>query len=161
MKMMKKLLLAVLTVMSFTLVSAAEKIPFTGLEKSRHISGPEVTQEMMKGKVVLFDYWGLGCPPCHASMPKLQALWKKYGDKYLIVIGSESWRRDRNQIKAFLTKNRITFPIYQGATYNNFQPGGVPHAVLIGADGKLVKMDHPGRLYGKVAQMCEALKAKK
>ena len=60
-------------------------IPFRGLDKSNHISGPEVTQEMMKGKVVLFDYWGLGCPPCHASMPKLEALWQKYGDKYLII----------------------------------------------------------------------------
>ncbi len=135
-----------------------EAIPFRGLDKSNHISGPEVTQEMMKGKVVLFDYWGLGCPPCHASMPKLQALWQKYGEKYLIIIGSESWGQNRNQIKAFLAKNRITFPIYQGATYNNVRPRGVPHAVLIGADGKLVTMAHPARLYATVAQMCEELK---
>ena len=135
-------------------------IPFRGLDKSNHISGPEVTQEMMKGKVVLFDYWGLGCPPCHASMPKLEALWQKYGDKYLIIIGSESWKRNRNEIRNFLTSQRITFPIYQGVTYNNVRPRGVPHAVLIDSDGKLVTMAHPARLYAKVAQMCEELKKK-
>lgn len=161
MKRMKKLLTAVFAVMSLALVCGAEKIPFTGLVKANHISGAVVTPEMMKGKVVLFDYWGLGCPPCHASMPKLQALWEKYGNKYLIVIGSESWRKNRDAIKAFLAKNKITFPIYQGASYNNFVPRGVPHAVLIGPDGKLVKMDHPARLYGIVARMCENLKKKK
>ena len=42
--------------------------------------------------------------------------------------------------------------------YNKFVPRGVPHAALFGADGKLVKMDHPGRLYQEVAKLCDALK---
>ena len=142
-------------------VSSAATLPIEGLDKSNHISGPEVTQKMMKGKIVLFDYWGLGCGPCHASMPKLQALWKKYGNKYLIVIGSESWRKDRKAIKAFLKKNKIKFPIYQGAVYDNIRPRGVPHAVLIDENGNFVERNHPARLYEKVEQMCKALKQKK
>ena len=117
-----------------------------------------VEEKLLEGKIVLFDYWGLDCPPCRDSMPKLQALWKKYGPKYLVIIASESWGSNREQIKAYIKRNGITFCIYQGATYNKFVPRGVPHAALFGADGKLVKMDHPGRLYQEVAKLCDALK---
>ena len=155
---MKKLMLSAVFALCLCISYAAEKIPFVGLENANHISGPAVTEKMLEGKVVLFDYWGLTCPPCRASMPKLQALWKEYGPKYLVIIASESWGSNRNKITAYLTDNCITFSIYQGATYNKFTPRGVPHAVLIGPDGKLVKMDHPARLYKEVAKMCEALK---
>lgn len=156
--MKKKFLLTAVTLFLAVVCFAAEKNLFQGLTKANHISGPEVTLQSMKGKVVLFDYWGLGCPPCHASMPKLEALWKKYGSKYLVIIGSESWRKNRKSVKAFLQKNKITFPIYQGVVYNNIRPRGVPHAILIDSNGKFVERNHPGRLYQKVAKMCEELK---
>ena len=155
---MKKLLLSAVFALCLCVSFAAEKIPFTGLEEANHIAGPAVTEKLLEGKIVLFDYWGLDCPPCRDSMPKLQALWKKYGPKYLVIIASESWGSNREQIKAYIKRNGITFCIYQGATYNKFVPRGVPHAALFGADGKLVKMDHPGRLYQEVAKLCDALK---
>ena len=39
-----------------------------------------------KGKYILLDFWGMGCPPCIKAKPELKAVQEKYADN-LAVIG--------------------------------------------------------------------------
>lgn len=100
--------------------------------------------------MVFFEYWGINCPPCIASMPHLQELQEKFQSKGFTVIGSHS-QLPSPRVKQFLEEKKITFPIYQSLSIPEAPcPGGLPHAVLIGANGKVVAKGYPPQLYDLV-----------
>lgn len=112
--------------------------------------GSAVSADDLRGKVILFEYWGIHCPPCRASMPHLQELQDKYGSKGFTVIGSHCQTNGPNVVE-FLKQARVTFPVYQQISIPEAPcPGGIPFAALIGANGKVVAMGHPSSLYDKV-----------
>lgn len=126
------------------------KVTFPDFPESKHIHGPKITIADLEGKVVFYEYWGINCPPCIASMPHLQSLQKKYGDKGFIVVGAHSQGLSE-KVKIFLKEQKITFPIYQQVRIPEAPcPGGIPYAVLIGANGRVVAKGHPSDLYNLV-----------
>ncbi len=126
-----------------------------------HISGPEIEAEDLEGKVIFFEYWGINCPPCIASMPHLQKLHKKYSKKGFTVLGAHS-QGLTPEVAKFLKKNKITFPVYQGISIPEAPcPGGIPFAVLIDHEGKVVATGRPSELYDKVPELMKAAKGKK
>jgi thiol-disulfide isomerase/thioredoxin len=48
--------------------------------------GYRFTSEMFKGKVVLLDYWFIGCSPCYLKMKELNKLAEHYRDNKDVVI---------------------------------------------------------------------------
>lgn len=112
--------------------------------------GPPVTPDELRGKVIFFEYWGIHCPPCRASMPHLQEMQRKYQDKGFTVIGSHC-QHSNPEVETFLKENKVTFPVYQMVSIAEAPcPGGLPFAALIGADGRVVAMGYPSALYDKV-----------
>lgn len=135
------------------------KITYPSFNEGSHMHGPKIKASDLKGKVVFFEYWGINCPPCIASMPHLQELQNKYQSKGFTVVGSHMQGQSA-KIKPFLEEKKITFPIYQGVNIPTAScPGGLPHAVLIGANGKVVAKGYPSELYDLVKK--EVLKAEK
>ena len=64
----------------------------------------------LRGKVVLLDFWGINCPPCIAALPHSEALYKKFQNQGLIVIGvCGDWGSDKKAARILKDKN-ITFP---------------------------------------------------
>ncbi len=49
--------------------------------------GNPVNLQALKGKYVLLDFWGSWCGPCRKGNPHLKALYEKYHDKGLEIIG--------------------------------------------------------------------------
>jgi peroxiredoxin len=39
------------------------------------------------GKVVLLNFWRVGCPACREEIPQLEMMYRKYKDSGLVVIG--------------------------------------------------------------------------
>jgi thiol-disulfide isomerase/thioredoxin len=50
------------------------------------IHGDTVQSKILKGKVILLDFWNSGCIPCRKSFPDLEEVYKKYKDHPDVVI---------------------------------------------------------------------------
>jgi thiol-disulfide isomerase/thioredoxin len=57
------------------------------LEVEAWVNGSPVTDDELKGKVVLLDFWAVWCGPCIATFPHLREWNEKYADKGLVMIG--------------------------------------------------------------------------
>jgi len=69
------------------------------------------------GKIVLIDFWDVGCLPCRKAMPHLKELHQKYGGRGLEIIGI-SLDTDRNLLEGFLKKYDL--PWKMACTFNGW-----------------------------------------
>jgi peroxiredoxin/outer membrane lipoprotein-sorting protein len=109
--------------------------PFT----LKGVKGSTVSLASYKGKVVLLDFWATWCRPCRIEMPRVEALYKEFKAKGLVVFGV-NYAENPATVKAFLAKNPYTIPILldvSGDTGRLYQAEGIPTLVVIGKDGKV------------------------
>lgn len=132
------------------------------------------------GKVYILECWATWCGPCIAAIPHVDALYDKYQEKGLRVIGVNVWEDGKDKVAEFVkTKgDGMSYPIAytgKGGAFEKewLEPGGVkgiPHAFIV-KDGKVVLTSHPAQLSEEVieallsggdgeAKALEAIKAK-
>lgn len=92
-----------------------------------------------KGKVILLDFWIFHCGGCQASVPKLNALQKKYKDKNFQLL-TVNIADSEKQIQLFIEKTKAEFPIlHQGEVIaKQYGVWFYPTVILIGKDGKII-----------------------
>ena len=73
------------------------------------IQGDTLSLSDFKGKVVLLDFWYIGCGPCVDALPALQQLQDKYRDQGLVVIGLETYQPDPAKISRFLQPRDVDY----------------------------------------------------
>jgi len=108
------------------------------------LTGEEVTLDTWKGKLVVLNFWATWCTPCTIEMPALEALWREYRDRGLVVVGVSV---DRGAplplIEPYLKNLGLTFPILldpQMETANAWRVPGVPATFVIRPGGEVVGM---------------------
>lgn len=104
-----------------------------------------------KGKYMLVDFWSPWCGPCKAEIPNIKAVYEKYhGDKF-DVLSVAVWEESRKMN----WQNTIDTAAVYGITWNQINNGhqepaelygidGIPHVILFGPDGTIVKRDLRG-----------------
>ncbi len=78
------------------------------------LDGGTKTLKDYRGKVVLLDFWSIGCPPCRRAIPHLVSLYEKYKSKGFVALGISFDRRELDQLKGFVEKYSVTYPILLG-----------------------------------------------
>jgi peroxiredoxin/outer membrane lipoprotein-sorting protein len=109
--------------------------PFT----LKGVKGSTVSLASYKGKVVLLDFWATWCRPCRIEMPRVEALYKEFKAKGLVVFGV-NYAEDIATVKGFLARNPYTMPILldqKGEAGQLYQADAIPTLVVIGKDGKI------------------------
>ncbi|MBT7091598.1 MAG: redoxin domain-containing protein [Bacteroidetes bacterium] len=103
----------------------------------RSLDGTVLSLEKLKGKVVVLNFWNLGCGPCRAEMPDLNKLVEKYKNEEVVFIAFSNDQRIR--VEEFLRKKIFD---YQLITDSNdvFKAYGVkvlPTHFVINRDGAI------------------------
>jgi peroxiredoxin len=92
------------------LAGRAQQIRDFSLE---NIDKEEVTYTELKGAVLtVIDFWATWCKPCTKAMPKLDAIYQKYGEQGLSIIGiSCDGPRSISKVAPVANSLGISYPI--------------------------------------------------
>ncbi len=73
------------------------------------------TPEDLEGKVVVYDFWTYSCINCQRTFPYLRALWDRYKDEGLVLIGIHSpefdFEKVDENIEKATKKYGVTWPV--------------------------------------------------
>lgn len=112
------------------------------------------------GKYVLVDFWSPWCGPCRREMPNIKTVYEQYKDKGLEVISLTVWEK-KPQSHTFETAAQLemdwTVLTNCGSVPTDiYGVEGIPHLMLIGPDGTILKRGFHG-LEGIQAAVAEYL----
>ena len=119
------------------------------------VDGSEIDLSKLRGKVVLLDFWATRCAPCVEAMPKILAIYNKFHEKGLEIIGI-STDESKEIVVRFVKVRGIRWPQYLDENReisNRWQIPGLPSMWLIDKKGLLVNMDARDDLQGNVEKL--------
>jgi thiol-disulfide isomerase/thioredoxin len=103
------------------------------------MSGAKVSVAKFAGKPLVINLWATWCGPCQLEMPQLQALFAKFRDRGLTIVGV-SVDDTPEDIRKAAGEFKITYPMLVGVGQDDFIKGLgyqdlLPLSILIRADG--------------------------
>ncbi|HEV3386545.1 MAG TPA: hypothetical protein VG097_17140 [Gemmata sp.] len=114
------------------------KFKVTDLALGTHVMGPKVTENELKGHVVLVDYWGVNCGPCRQAMPATAALNSELAEFGLTIVGSHVQEATVQQIKSVAGSLGANFSISIQSRVKNANFTGIPHCILFDHTGACI-----------------------
>ncbi len=102
------------------------------------LDGKTVELSKLRGKPVFIDFWATWCGPCRRALPHTQKLAEKYGkDAHILAV---NLKEDADTVRQFLQSNNYSFTVpmdTDGSVAAQYRVRGIPHFVLINAQGKV------------------------
>jgi len=102
------------------------------------LQGNTWTLQNLKGKLVLVNFWATWCPPCRKEMPDLDALYRNFKDRGLIVLAISD--EEAAKVRPYIQEHNVSYPILldPGRKVNEtFQVEGIPKSFVYDRNGKL------------------------
>ena len=91
-------------------VEAEEVPPFEFLDKEESV----VSNNTLKGRVVLLDFWFVRCPPCWVKFPELQRIYENYRDNDSFALYAVNRNDDPEELFSKIEDKGYTFPVLRG-----------------------------------------------
>jgi len=107
------------------------------------LEGRPVTAEMMKGKIVVLDFWATWCVPCMHEMPYFHKVFEKYRDNknvMFMVVNSGANNTIEDAKKWTIQNPQYQFPVYFNNDKNIGEKVGfnlIPTIAVIDQQGKM------------------------
>jgi len=122
----------------FTALSAFA-VEWCGIEEGNWRSGPTLSPEKLKGKVVLVCRWDANHEQSIESLPHVEALWKEFRKRPFAVIGSYRTDDTRKKIIKIVLNNELTYSIYLNARFvDEPSTSDMPFYYLVSPYGEVI-----------------------
>ena len=112
------------------------------------------------GKYVLVDFWAPWCGPCKREIPNIKKIYEKYADKGFEVLSIAVWERQPVEVTintaGDLGMDWLHINNAGSVPTSIYGIEGIPHLMLIGPDGTILKRGFHG-LEGIEAAVAEYL----
>lgn len=101
--------------------------------------GEIISLEDFNGKMVLIEFTGIGCGPCHAAIPFLRKL---ANEGSIEVISIETWAEDISAIKRYKEKQNLNFNILRSDKLVEKQYGvqSVPQFYILDRNHQVIEI---------------------
>ena len=102
------------------------------------LDGKTISSDELKGKVVVLNFWFIGCPACAGQEPLLNNLKSKFAATDAVFIAATEDKAV--SVKEFLTKNTFDYlqAVEAGSVLAAFDTQAYPRNIVIGRDGRIV-----------------------
>ena len=130
--------------------------------RARSFGGEAIDLAALRGQVVVLNFWASWCGPCRSEMPALDALYRDYRKRGVVVIGlSADDSHDRKDALAAARGVSYVTGMLTEATTNGFgAPQVLPMTYVIAADGTLAEVLTANRGALSAAQLRAAVEAR-
>ncbi|MDX2040878.1 MAG: TlpA disulfide reductase family protein [Acidobacteriota bacterium] len=135
-------------------ISKVQDVPIAKLD------GSTFKLEDYRGQVLVVDFWATYCGPCVKQAPELSAMYQKYKDRGLMLVGLTSDpKSDQGKVEEFVKKVGINYQIgydnswiseafLKGSEDDTGSPP-IPQLFVISRNGKVIEHligEQPGRM---------------
>jgi peroxiredoxin len=103
------------------------------------LTGKNWQLKSLSGKTVLVNFWATWCPPCRKEMPDLDALYRRYEERGLVVLAISD--EGVGTVKTFIGDHKVSYPVLLdpgGKVSKLFRVQGIPKSFLYDRNGNLV-----------------------
>jgi cytochrome c biogenesis protein CcdA/thiol-disulfide isomerase/thioredoxin len=128
------------------------------------LNSAPLADEMLRGKVVLVDFWTYSCINCLRTLPYLKAWDEKYRSQGLVIIGVHApefaFEKDQHNVEQAIRDLGINYPVAmdnQYAIWNAYKNEYWPAHYLIDAQGRIRDQHFGEGKYQETEQMIQAL----
>lgn len=126
------------------------------------LDGTPITNENLKGKVVVLQFTASWCSVCIKEMPHLEKeVWQQFKNDDFILIGIDL-KETREKVERFIEKTQVTYPFTidtDGSLFESFTlpKAGVTRNIVLNKEGEIVFLT---RLYNEeeFAKMVNVIK---
>jgi cytochrome c biogenesis protein CcdA/thiol-disulfide isomerase/thioredoxin len=135
-----------------------------GNSSSSKEGSPKLTMSMLRGKVVLVDFWTYSCVNCVRTLPYLASWYKAYRKEGLVIIGVHTpefeFEKNPNNVQKAILDLGVAWPVVLDNQYKQWQAYANeywPAHYFIDAKGR-IRYRHFGEgEYDKSAEVIKAL----
>ncbi len=103
------------------------------------LDGKTISSGMLKGKVVVLNFWFIGCPICNSHKPFLNSLREAFAEEENVVFVAATADAGRD-VNRYLQEHPLDYiqTANAGAVLKKFAFSGYPKNIVISKTGKIV-----------------------